>query len=196
MRRIEVLEALKLAYEQRHFTEDIFDLKSGYLQTSVGGNEDKMPLQFFVDYNNIWWFPLLYRIEVNHVAYDEASETGGIAFDVTYGDENHKSEALPAMQRIQFSSDDTVNQIRTFASSSFWEGSSHPGIQLDGIGNQIWLETGYSMEYSAKAALLMLQESPVGKHFASLDALKTSIEKIIQNLRYYEDKATTQWQGR
>ncbi|MEO1105682.1 MAG: hypothetical protein AAFW98_18430 [Pseudomonadota bacterium] len=54
MHPVETLSRFRQMYEAKHFSEDIFECESGFLQTSVESNDDKMPLQFFFDYNNIW----------------------------------------------------------------------------------------------------------------------------------------------
>jgi hypothetical protein len=37
-----------------------------------------MPLRFFVEYNNVWWFEIVTAVEVPTPAYDPASESGFI----------------------------------------------------------------------------------------------------------------------
>lgn len=190
MSLLETLRRLGDGYGVKHFRDDVFDLEAGYLQTSVENNDDRMPLQFFVDYNNIWWFPLLRSIDVYHVAIDAQTGTGGIAFAIQY-----EGEAGPvhAMQYVRFNEAGKIDYIRTFANPNFWVGSPNPVVQLDAKGNQIWLGTGYSMDRSVNAAITFLDESPEAEAFRATDGLRPAIDRIRKNLDYYVMHQSTQW---
>ena len=153
------LHALRDAYQAKHFEEDIFDLDGGYLQTRVENNDDRMPLQFFVDYNNIWWFELLHSVEVYHTSFDLDTGTGAIAFAITYGDAQNQVAAIHGMQFLRFDAAGGIAYIRTFANPNFWVETPHPVVQLDAFGNHIWLGTGYDLDRSVASAIAFLDGS-------------------------------------
>jgi len=190
------LQALCDAYEAKHFPEDLFDRDSGYLQTSVENNDDRMPLQFFVDYNNIWWFPLLQKVEVYHSSLDLGSKTGAIAFSVQYGDARSVADIVHGMQFLRFNGVGQISYIRTFANPNFWVENPHPSVQLDAIGNHIWLGSGYRMEQCAKAAIEFLDENPEAEAFRVLDRLSPQLQQIRRNLDHYQAHHSTQWATR
>lgn len=188
------LQTLCDAYEAKHFSEDIFDLDAGFLQTSVENNDDRMPLKFFVDYNNIWWFPLLRAVEVYHSSIDDASGSGSIAFTVQYGDARSVADTIHGMQYLRFNEFGQISYIRTFANPSFWIDNPHPSVQLDAIGNHIWLGSGYRMDRSVQMAIEFLDESPEAATFRELDRLKPQIAQIRKNLDFYQSHNGTQWE--
>ncbi len=49
-------------YRARHFDPAGFDLDAGYLQTTLS-DDARMPLRFFVEYNNVWWFEIVTAVE-------------------------------------------------------------------------------------------------------------------------------------
>jgi len=174
---MKLLRAFKNMYENKHFKKEIFNTETGYLQTSIS-NEDKMPLNFFVEYNNMWWFSIIDKVIVPAIGYDYENDTGFIALDIYYD----KTHILRATQLVKFHSN-KINYLRTYASPTFFS-EDDPLIKLDSYGNQIWLETGYDLNYSAKAALLFFS-SPVGKSFISNQKTEASVEKIEENLKKF-----------
>ncbi|MEM8957079.1 MAG: hypothetical protein AAGC86_04605 [Pseudomonadota bacterium] len=189
------LHALRDAYQAKHFAEDIFDLDRGYLQTSVENNDDRMPLQFFVDYNNIWWFELLHSVEVYHTSIDAETGTGAIAFAVRYGDAQSTVDAIHGMQFLRFDAAGRIAYIRTFANPSFWVDNPHPVVQLDALGNHIWLGTGYDLNRSVAAAMTFLDNSAEAERFRTFPGLARQMGRIRQNLDYFAAQKSTQWQG-
>lgn len=173
--RIKLLDSFKQMYEKKHFSDYLFDLKKGYLQTSAASNDDKMPMDYFVKYNNAWWFNIIKKVVVPSVAYDPETDTGFIILNIYYGQNN----ILRAMQYIKFTGN-KINYIRTYTSPKFWN-SDNPLIKLDRYGNQIWLTTGYGFSYAAKAALDFFN-SPVGKSFENNPETMASVKAIKQSL--------------
>lgn len=57
------MERFGAMYRARHFDADGFDLDGGYLQTTLS-DEARMPLRFFVEYNNVWWFKIVTAVAV------------------------------------------------------------------------------------------------------------------------------------
>jgi hypothetical protein len=169
-----ILRAFKAMYEAKRFEHRLFDTEAGFLQTTLSG-DDRMPLTFFVEYNNRWWFPLLDCVEVPCIAYDPDTDTGVIVLAIFYTD----TEILHATQHLEFRGD-RIGYIRTYASADFF---SRPNdlIRLDRFGNAIWLSTGYDLAYSTKAALLFL-DSPVGRAFARNEATSRAVDEIRRNL--------------
>lgn len=193
MQPLEVLSEFGRQYESKHFQENIFDTNAGYLQTDVEGNDDEMPLQFFIDYNNIWWFSLLSRIEVYHTSYSESSSSGCICFDIYYGTREDESRVLRATQYVRFSTHGMIEYIRTFGSPQFWSSNPHPAVKLDALGNHVWLGSGYSMDYSTRASQLLLADGPVISTLEKSPDLAKQISLIRERLAYYVEHRSTQW---
>ena len=193
MKRLDTLRSFKDAYQAKHFPEDLFDCAHGYLQTSVENNDDRMPMQYFVDYNNIWWFELLHRVEVYHVSLDDKTGTGSIAFDVVYGDA--KVQCLPAhgMQYVKFDEMDRISYIRTYANPLFWRDTPDPVVQFDAIGNEIWLGSGYDMVQAAADATRLVNGTSLREVGTFLDTLAPQIDRIRTNLGFYAAHGHTQW---
>lgn len=164
-------------YRARHFDLDAFDLDGGYLQTTLS-DEARMPLRFFVEYNNVWWFEIVTAVDVPTAAYDAASKSGFIVLDIHYGD-----EVLRAAQHVRFGQEvggEKIERIRTYASSTFFL-TPTPLVELDRHGNSLWLETGYDLATSAAAADVFLR-SPVGRAFAATEPTAGPIARIESNL--------------
>ena len=172
-RRLALMRAFAQSYRDRHFEDDHYDLDEGYLQTTLS-DDRRMPLRFFVDYNNAWWFEIVTAVDVPAVGYDADSDSGFIVLDIRYD-----TETLRAMQHVHFS-DHTVNRIRTYASGTFFAGS-HPLVELDRFGNCIWLETGYHLRESTVAACTFL-DSARGKEFAAHEPTAVPVARIRRNL--------------
>ena len=167
-------------YEAKHLEANIFDLESGYLQTSVGSNSNKMPLSYFVTYNNTWWMPIIYKIKVPSISYNPRTETGFIILNIYY-DQTH---IFRGMQYTKFKGD-KIDYIRTYASPVFFTAnSSDPKVRLDGYGNSIWLQSGYDLNYSMKAAQLFFK-SPVGRNFSKNNQTKEAVKAIKENIIKY-----------
>ncbi|CAM3849095.1 hypothetical protein [Smaragdicoccus niigatensis] len=171
--RLELLARFRTMYEQCHFDLDLFDVDGGHLQTTLS-DDAKMPLRFFVEYNNVWWFAIITGVTVPSIGYDAETDTGSIVLDIHY-----EGDLLRAMQHVHFG-DGVIDKIRTYASSSFFAGHS-PLVRLDARGNSIWLETGYDLESSRRTAEIFL-ETPLGKYFAELPATAAAVERIKVNL--------------
>jgi hypothetical protein len=171
--RLELLARFREMYRTRHFDLKLFDHADGYLQTTLS-DEDRMPLRFFVEYNNAWWFAIITAVVVPSIGYDEESDSGSIVLDISYGD-----DTLRAMQHVHFK-DRTIKMIRTYASPAFFA-RPNPLVQLDRHGNSIWLETGYDLETSRAAAEVFL-DSPRGLSFASHHVTAPAIARIRTNL--------------
>lgn len=174
---MELLHEFKNMYINKHFDKYLFDTKDGYLQTSLS-NDNKMSLNYFVEYNNMWWFPIIYKVIVPAIGYDYENNTGFIVLDIYY-DNNH---ILRGTQYIKFHGDKIV-YLRTYGSPTFFS-EKNPLIKLDSYGNQIWLATGYDLDYSAKAALLFF-DSPIGRSFSTNSVTKEAVKKIELNLKNY-----------
>jgi hypothetical protein len=67
--------SFKAMYDAKRFERDLSDTDVGYLRPTLS-NDDRMPLDFFVEYNNRWWFPLLNRVAVPCIGYDPEADTG------------------------------------------------------------------------------------------------------------------------
>jgi hypothetical protein len=169
--RRDVLRAFKAMYEAKRFERHLFDTDLGYLQTTLS-NDARMPLDFFVEYNNRWWFPLLSRVAVPCIGYDPETDTGAIVLAIHYTE----TDVLHAAQYVEFGGD-KIHYIRTYASPTFFD-RDHDLIRLDRFGNTIWLSTGYDLHYSAKAALLFF-DSPVGQAFARNQTTRRVVEEIV-----------------
>lgn len=177
---MKILSEFRRMYENKHFEKYLFDIKNGYLQTSISGNENKMPLNFFVEYNNMWWFAIIDKVVVPAIGYDYENNTGFIVLNIYYD----KTHILRGTQYITFNGN-KINYIRTYGSPTFFtENLDAPRVKLDSYGNQIWLTTGYDLTYSAKAALLFF-DSPVGKSFISETKTEKSVKRIKQNLKEF-----------
>lgn len=174
--RIALMQAFADMYRGKRFDRDGFD-EDGYLQTTLS-DDDQMPLEFFVEYNNAWWFEIISGVEVPHVAYDPDSDSGSIVLDIDYA-----GDTLRAMQHVGFGPD-RINRIRTYASGSFFLGAN-PLVRLDGYGNAVWLETGYDLTASLRAALVFL-DTPKGRAFAAEDPTAQPITRIRANLAELE----------
>jgi hypothetical protein len=166
-------------YRARHFDADGFDLDGGYLQTTLS-DEARMPLRFFVEYNNAWWFEIVTAVEVPTAAYDPASESGFIVLDIRYGD-----DLLRAVQHVHFDAD-RIARIRTYAAGAFFLTPS-PLVELDRHGNSVWLETGYDLATSRAAAEVFLR-SPTGRAFATAAPTAAPIARIEANLAALGDR--------
>lgn len=170
--RIALMQAFAQMYRAKHFDRDGFD-DDGYLQTTLSDDE-RMSLEFFVEYNNAWWFEIISGVEVPHVAYDPDSDTGSIVLDIDYA-----GDTLRAMQHVRFGPD-RINRIRTYASGTFFLGSN-PLVRLDRYGNSVWLETGYDLAASLRAAVAFL-DTPRGRAFAAEDPTAPAVARIRTNL--------------
>jgi hypothetical protein len=131
--RISLMRAFAQSYRDRHFLPEHYDLTSGYLQTTLS-DDSRMPLEFFLEYNNSWWFEIVTAVQVPSVGYDPDSDSGFIVLDIAYD-----TDVLRAMQHVHFG-DGVINRIRTYASNTFFAGT-RPLVQLDRYGNGFWLET-------------------------------------------------------
>jgi hypothetical protein len=173
------MERFATMYRDRHFEADGFDLDAGYLQTTLS-DEARMPLRFFVEYNNAWWFEIVTAVEVPTAAYDPASESGFIVLDIHYGE-----ELLRAAQHVHFDGE-RIARIRTYAAGAFFL-TPTPLVELDRHGNSVWLETGYDLATSAAAAELFLG-SPIGRGFAEREPTAAPIARIERNLAALKDR--------
>jgi hypothetical protein len=171
--RISLMRAFAQSYRDRHFLPEHYDLTSGYLQTTLS-DDSRMPLEFFVEYNNSWWFEIVTAVQVPSVGYDPDSDSGFIVLDIAYD-----TDVLRAMQHVHFG-DGVINRIRTYASNTFFAGT-RPLVQLDRYGNGFWLETGYHLRPSAIAAREFLA-SDTGQRFAASDPTAGPIQRIRRNL--------------
>ena len=178
--RLALMQAFAQSYRDRHFRPEHFDLAQGYLQTTLS-DDSRMPLPFFVEYNNAWWFEIVTAVDVPAVGYDPDSDTGFIVLDIRYD-----TETLRAMQHVHFGSvgdqggRNMIARIRTYASNTFF-GRAHPLVELDRYGNGFWLETGYHLRPPAEAAQAFLA-SAEGQRFASTAPTAAPIERITRNL--------------
>ncbi|MDW5593696.1 hypothetical protein VSS74_05070 [Conexibacter stalactiti] len=178
--RIALMRAFADMYRAKQFDRDGFD-DDGYLQTTLS-DDDRMPLEFFIEYNNAWWFEIISGVDVPHVAYDPESDSGSIVLDIDYA-----GDTLRAMQHVQFGAG-RINRIRTYASGAFFLGSS-PLVRLDRYGNAVWLETGYDLGASLRAALAFL-DTPHGRAFAAEDPTARPVARIRANLAELESRLT------
>lgn len=169
-----LMERFAEMHRARHFDADAFDLDAGYLQTTLS-DDARMPLRFFVEYNNAWWFEIVTAIEVPTAAYDETSESGFIVLDIHYED-----ALLRAAQHVHFAGD-RIERIRTYASSTFFS-TPTPLVELDRHGNSVWLETGYDLDTSAESARVFLR-SPSGRAFAEAEPTAAPIARIEGSLK-------------
>lgn len=168
-----MMERFAAMYQAKHFDDDLFDLDDGYLQTTLS-DDAQMPLRFFVEYNNVWWFEIISAVEVPTAAYDPVSESGFIVLDISYG-----PDLLRAAQHVRFDGD-RIHRIRTYASSAFFLTSS-PLVELDRHGNAVWLETGYDLGASTAAAEVFLR-TPRGRGFAAAEPTAGPVTRIERNL--------------
>jgi hypothetical protein len=166
-------------YRTRHFDADLFDVDGGYLQTTLS-DEARMPLRFFVEYNNVWWFEIVTAVDVPTAAYDPVSDTGFIVLDISYD-----TDLLRAAQHVHFAGD-RIQRIRTYASSTFFAMPS-PLVELDRHGNAVWLETGYDLAASTQAAQVFLR-TPRGRAFASAEPTAAAVARIERNLAHLRDR--------
>jgi hypothetical protein len=171
--RLGILGQFREMYQARHFGSHLFDCADGYLQTTLS-DDDHMPLRFFVEYNNAWWFEIISGVTVPSIGYDGESDSGSIVLDISYGE-----DTLRAMQHIHFG-DQQINKIRTYASPVFFS-RPNPLVELDRHGNAIWLETGYDLATSSAAAEIFLR-TPRGVFFAGHPATGPAVERIRSNL--------------
>lgn len=176
------MEQFAAMYRARRFGPEPFDLEGGYLQTTLS-DDSRMPLRFFTEYNNAWWFEIVTAIEVPAAAYDPASESGFIVLDIFYG-----PDVLRAAQHVHFAGN-TISRIRTYASSAFFTGAS-PLVQLDRIGNTIWLESGYDLAASTVAARRFL-DGPTSRGFAESEPTASAITRIRANVTALEGRLGT-----
>jgi hypothetical protein len=172
--RLRALHAFRAMYQNRRFEAHLFDTARGFLQTTLS-DDARMPLEFFIEYNNRWWFPLLDRVVVPCVAYDEETERGAIVLAIHYSD----TQVLHASQCVEFRGN-TISYIRTYASPTFFD-RDDDRIRLDRFGNSIWLATGYDLENSARAALLFF-DSPAGRAFATHERTRSAVQTIKDNV--------------
>ncbi len=170
--RIALMRAFADMYRAKRVDRDGFD-DDGYLQTTLS-DDDRMPMEFFVEYNNAWWFEIISGVAVPHVAYDADSDTGSIVLDIDYA-----GDTLRAMQHVHFNAD-RITRIRTYASGTFFLGAN-PLVRLDRAGNTVWLETGYDLAASRNAALAFLA-TPHGRAFETTEPTASPIARIRRNL--------------
>jgi hypothetical protein len=168
-----MMERFAAMYRAKHFDADLFDLDGGFLQTTLS-DDAQMPLRFFVEYNNVWWFEVISTVEVPTAAYDPVSEYGFIVLDISYG-----RDLLRAAPHVRFAGD-RVQRIRTYASSAFFS-MSGPLVELDRHGNAVWLETGYDLPTSTEAAEVFLR-TPRGRGFAATEPTAEPAARILRNL--------------
>lgn len=171
--RASAMEQFAAMYRACHFDADLFDLDGGYLQTTLS-DDARMPLRFFVEYNNAWWFEIVTAVEVPTAAYDPSSRSGFIVLDIFYGD-----EILRAAQHVSFDGE-RISRIRTYASPTFFS-TPTPPVRLDHDGNAIWLETGYDLAASTAAALAYL-DGEAGRGFARSEPTAPAVARIAKNL--------------
>ncbi len=171
--RLAMLRRFRQMYRDRHFDLDLFEADTGYLQTTLA-DTSRMPLRFFVEYNNAWWFAIIDGVEVPSIGYDAETDTGSIVLDIRYGNDH-----LAAMQHIGFQGD-RISRLQTYASNSFF-GKDSPLVRLDAYGNAIWLETGYDLKVSAEAADVFLR-TPKAQAFAEHEPTRAAIGRIKNNL--------------
>jgi hypothetical protein len=171
--RRNVLARFREMYRARHFDPRLFDLDAGYLQTTLS-DDDRMPLKFFVEYNNAWWFAIVTSVDVPSIAYDEESDSGSIVLDISYD-----TDILRAMQHVHFGNE-RIERIRTYASGAFFS-RPNPLVQLDRYGNSVWLETGYDLDSSRTAAEVFLT-TPRGLFFSGHDVTGPAVARIRANL--------------
>lgn len=160
-------------YTAKHFDEDLFELDEGYLQTTLS-DEAQMPLRFFVEYNNAWWFEIISAVAVPTAAYDPVSDSGFIVLDISYD-----GDLLRAAQHVRFAGD-RIQRIRTYASSAFFL-TPAPLVELDRHGNAVWLETGYDLAACIEAAQVFLK-TPSGRAFAAAEPTARPVARIERNL--------------
>ena len=173
VRRRALMAAFREMYVAKHLEYEGLDTDTGYLETALSDN-DRMPMTFFIEYNNAWWFEVITRVDVPMISYDPDSDSGMIILDIHYRD-----DILRAAQHVHFG-ERSINRIRTYAPSSFFLGRN-PLIQLDFHGNAIWLETGYDLGNSVHAALGFLK-TPRGRQFADDPATADVVQRITSNL--------------
>jgi hypothetical protein len=171
--RLDMLRRFRKMYQDRHFELDLFDADAGYLQTTLA-DDNRMPLRFFVEYNNLWWFAIIDGVEVPSIGYDADTDTGSIVLDIRYG-----AEHLQAMQHVGFQGN-RISRIKTYASGSFFSKDT-PLVRLDAYGNAIWLDTGYDLKVSAEAADVFLR-TPAGLRFAEQEPTRSAVMRIRNNL--------------
>jgi hypothetical protein len=186
-----LLERFKNMYINKKFDKDLFDIElgissnhntltHGFLQTVFSKN-DQMPLNFFVEYNNMWWFPILDKVDVPSISYDHKTQTGAIVLDIYY--DQKESKVLRAMQYIKFDNN-KITYLRTYCSESLFN-DENLKLVLDKFGNDIWLHTGYDLEYSSNAALAFL-DSPKGKDLSCSKVTMNIIAEIKRNLNDFK----------
>ena len=83
------------------------------------------------------------------------------------------------MQHVHFG-DGTINRLRTYASPVFFT-RPNPLVALDAHGNAMWLDTGYGLDASRRAAEVFLT-TPKGLHFTNHQATKDAVARIKSNL--------------
>ncbi|MFF0817565.1 hypothetical protein ACFYVR_20715 [Rhodococcus sp. NPDC003318] len=171
--RLALMRAFAQSYRDRQFLAEHYDLADGYLQTTLS-DDSRMPLTFFVEYNNAWWFEIVTAVAVPAVGYDPDSDTGFIVLDIEYD-----TDVLRAMQHVHFGGD-VINRIRTYAAGAFFT-LPRPLVELDSHGNRFWLETGYHLRPSAEAARDFL-DSESGRRFADDEPTATPVSRIRRNL--------------
>ncbi|MFF2051157.1 hypothetical protein ACFVU2_06095 [Leifsonia sp. NPDC058194] len=169
-------------YRARHFDVGLFELERGYLQTTLS-DDARMPLRFFVEYNNAWWFEIITAVEVPTAAYDPASGSGFIVLDIHYDD-----DVLRAAQHVHFDGE-KISRIRTYASSTFFSTPTQR-VRLDQQGNAIWLETGYDLAASTSEARRFLS-SAVGREFARSEPTAGAVARIEANLTDLDARLST-----
>lgn len=172
--RLDLLRRFRAMYSNRRFELDLFAIPNGFLQTTLS-DDDRMPLRFFVEYNNAWWFAIIDGVDVPSIGYDEETDTGSIVLDIRYG-----ADHLLAMQHVFFAGDQ-IARLRTYASNSFFM-KPNPLVRLDAYGNAIWLETGYDLATSLAAADVFLR-TPKGRTFAETEPTRAAVARIEANLQ-------------
>ena len=174
-----IAQEFKQMYETKHFVKERFD-PTGFLQTDLtelGHDEAKMPLPFFVDYNNAWWFEIIDGVEVPELRYDEASGEGYIQLEICY-DGNRMLHASQTFSVVA----DRIVRIRTTAPPNFFtDNRDSELVDLDTFGNQIWLDPAYDFAQSVKAARKFLA-SPEAQKFQQNPKTRPCLERILANL--------------
>lgn len=178
--RMKLMNEFKSMYEHKHMQKYLFDVKNGYLLTSVGGNSDKMPLNFYIEYSNMWWDSIIDSVNVPSVGYNPKTQTGFIILNIYYD----KTHIFRGMEYVKFKGN-KINRIRTYASPAFFSANkNNPLVKLDSYGNEIFLTTGYSLNYSVKAALFFLK-SPVARSLNKYPQTAEAMKKIKKRLTHY-----------
>lgn len=175
-----IAQEFQKMYETKHFVSERFD-PNGFLQTDLtelGHDQAKMPLPFFVDYNNAWWFEIIDGVEVPELRFDPANGEGYIQLEIRYDGDRmlHASQTFTVV-------DDRIVRIRTTAPPDFFTNNRDSElVDLDTYGNQIWLDPAYDFQKSVAAAQRFLA-SPEAAKFHSNPKTQPSLQRIQANLQ-------------